>query len=222
MSKLKSPIPLIAMLAFALAFAGCSSTPNSEPAANQPAKSSGILSKVFESTKPIVVPEGTAISVTIDQTLSSEQNSSGDEFDASIAAPIVVGGKTVIPKGARVRGRVVEARKSGRLQDPGRLSIALRSVEVDGKSYDIETSSVTRAGSSHKNRNIALIGGGAGLGAIVGGIAGGGKGAAIGAAAGAGAGTAGAAITGKKDVKVPTETPLTFKLRQPVTIPVKG
>ncbi len=63
-----------------------------------------------------------------------------------------------------------------------------------------------------------MIGGGTGLGAIIGGIAGGGKGAAIGALAGAGAGTAGATMTGKRDISIPAETVLSFKLSQPLQL----
>jgi hypothetical protein len=63
-----------------------------------------------------------------------------------------------------------------------------------------------------------LIGGGAGLGAIIGGLAGGGKGAVIGGLAGAGAGTAGAAYTGNKDVVIPSESLITFRLAAPVTV----
>jgi hypothetical protein len=88
--------------------------------------------------------------------------------------------------------------------------LALNSVEVGGKSYDLQTSKVSYRGGSHKTRNIALIGGGAGLGVAIGAVAGGGKRAAIGAAAGAGAGTATAAVTGKNDLTVPAETSITL------------
>jgi len=91
-------------------------------------------------------------------------------------------------------------------------------VELHGKNYKIETSSIERQGTSHENRNAELIGGGAGLGALIGGLAGHGKGAVIGAAAGAGAGTAGAAATGKKDASVPAETALSFRLTSALQI----
>jgi hypothetical protein len=63
-----------------------------------------------------------------------------------------------------------------------------------------------------------LIGGGSGLGALIGGLAGGGRGALIGAGAGAGAGAAGAAFTGKKQVSIPAETVLTFRLDEGVEL----
>jgi hypothetical protein len=63
-----------------------------------------------------------------------------------------------------------------------------------------------------------LAGGGTALGAIVGGIAGGGKGAAIGALAGGGAGGAGAAFTGNKDIVLPAEAALSFRLSNSLEI----
>jgi len=216
---------LASFLLVALVLAGCAKAPEGEEASAAPDaanKSAGMLSRLMETTKPVTVPEGTAIGVTLDHALASNQNNSGDEFEATISAPVVVEGKTVIPKGARVQGHVAEARESGRLKGVARLSLALDSVEVGGKSYEIQTSTVSRVGGSHKKRNIAMIGGGAGVGTAIGAIAGGGKGALIGGAVGAGAGTATAAATGKKDITLPAETPLSFKLTQPVTIQVKG
>ena len=193
-------------LAVVLALAGCSASNNDASQASAKAeteKSGGLLGKLIDSSTPITLPTGTAIHVTLDQSLASNRNRSGDDFEASLSQPVVVNGKTVIPKGARVRGIVVDAKESGRLQGVARLQIELRAVEVGSKSYDLETSSVTRTGSNHNKRNLGLIGGGAGGGALIGAIAGGGKGAAIGAAVGAGAGTAGAAATGKKDLLIP-------------------
>ncbi len=215
---------LTAFLAAALTLAGCSaSSPSAEQASGKDAeKPGGVLSSLLETSKPVNVPEGTAIHVVLDQTLASNRNHAGDDFEASVSQPVVVAGKTVIPKGARVHGRVVEAEESGRLSHVASLHLALRSVEVGGKSYAIETNAIGRRGSNHNKRNAGFIGGGAAAGALIGGIAGHGKGALIGAAAGAGAGTAAAAATGKKDIAIPAETPLTFKLAQPVTITVKG
>ncbi len=173
-------------------------------------------------TEAVTLPSGTALHVRLDQTLASNQNRSGDAFEATVAEPIVLDKKTVIPEGARVQGRVVEARESGHLMSVSRLRLALDSVEVNGKSYEIQTTTTGRKGGSHKKRNWAFIGGGAGGGALIGAIAGGGKGALIGGPVGAGAGTAVAYFTGKKDVRLPAESRLTFELAQPVTINAKS
>ena len=41
---------------------------------------------------------------------------------------------------------MVDAKDSGRLHVPARLSVALSSVEVEGKSYDIETNTIGKSG----------------------------------------------------------------------------
>ena len=182
----------------------------------------GGLGSLFETKREVTIPEGKEFEVTLDETLASNRNQAGDNFAASLARPVVEDGKTIIPAGARVTGRVVDAKDAGRLHVPARLSVALTSVEVDGKSYDIETDTFGEKGKSHNKRNAGFIGGGAVGGALIGGLAGGGKGALIGSAIGAGAGTAGAAATGKKDIALPAETKLNFRLVKPVTVTVKG
>ena len=99
-----------------------------------------------------------------------------------------------------------------------RIGLTLDSFELRGKEYHVRTTSIDRVSAAHKKRNVLLIGGGTALGAVIGGMAGGGKGALIGAGAGAGAGTAGAALTGKKQVGVAAETPLRFTLEAAVAI----
>ncbi len=177
---------------------------------------------LVDKTDPVTLSPGTPIHVRLDQSLASNQNRSGDRFDATVSDPIVLDGKTVIPEGSQVTGRVVDARKSGHLMGVARLRLELASVEVKGKSYDLETSSARRGGGNHNKRNLGFIGGGAAGGVLIGALAGGGKGALIGGPVGAGVGTAAAYFTGKKNIRLPAESPLTFKLSQPVTINVKS
>jgi len=171
---------------------------------------------------PVTIPEQTAIHVTLDQALASDQSRPGDHFEATISEPIVIDKHTVIPEGAHAEGLVLDARRSGRLMGRARLQLALESVEANGKSYQLQTAMSQRVGGSHKKRNWAWIGGGGAGGLLIGALAGGGKGALIGGPIGAGAGTAVAFMTGKKDVHLNPETPLTFRLLQPVTIDLKG
>ena len=173
-------------------------------------------------TKPVTVPESTPIHVTLDQAIASDQNRPGDHFEATVSEPVVIDGKTVIPQGAHAEGVVVDAKRSGRLMGRARLQLALQTVEVDGHEYDVRTTFRARVGGDHKKRNWAWIGGGAGGGALIGAAAGGGKGALIGGPVGAGAGTAVALLTGKKDIKLRPETPLTFDLAEAVTVNVKS
>jgi hypothetical protein len=177
---------------------------------------------VHPRTVPVTVPEATAIHVTLDQGISSNQNRPGDHFEATISEPVVLNDKTVIPQGTPVEGIVVDARPSGHLMGRAHLQLALESMQLDGKTYDLKTSSSYRRGGNHKKRNWAWIGGGAGGGALIGAAAAGGKGALIGGPIGAGAGTAAAYFTGKKDIHLRPETRLEFRLQQPVIVDTKS
>jgi hypothetical protein len=209
-----------------LVLSACSSKPASNTASDQPASTDnsggGMSNASRESAKPVVeavvVPAGTTLTVRLGQALGSKISNSGDSFTATLAAPVEVGGKTVIPSGATARGVVTDAKALGRFKGGAVLQIKLNSVTVDGAEHAIETSAVTRAEKGKGKRTAVITGGGAGLGAIIGGIAGGGKGAAIGALAGAGAGGAGSAFTGNKDVVLPAESAVSFKLQAPLEL----
>ena len=171
-----------------------------------------------ESAKPVVVPAGTTLTVRLGEAVGSKISSSGQPFTATLATPVDVGGKTIIPAGAAARGVVTDAKPLGRFKGGAVLQIKLNSVTVNGTEHSIDTSAVTRSEKGKGKRTAVLTGGGAGLGAIIGGLAGGGKGAAIGALAGAGAGGAGSAFTGNKDVVLPAESAVSFKLEAPLEI----
>ena len=216
-AKLLGPFSLAGLLVIGAACQQAPATADSAPGE----RGGKALFSLGSRSKPASVPEGTNLVVVINQSLSSASNHAGDHFDAGLAAPLVIGGKTVLPKGARVTGEVTAAKASGRLQDPGYLRLTLRSIEVGGEDVALETGAVSFKGQSHKKRNVAMIGGGTGAGALIGGLAGGGKGALIGGAIGAGAGTAGAYATGKKDASVPAEQRINFRLTKAVTVQVR-
>src|SRR5712671_893224 len=166
----------------------------------------------------ITIPAGTVITVRLGETLSSKSSSSGQGFSATVAEPVVVDGKTVIEKGAAARGTVVDAKSMGHFKGGALLEVRLSSISINGKETSVNTGMVARSVAGKGKRSAGFIGGGAGAGALIGALAGGGKGAAIGAAAGAGAGTAGAAFTGNKEIVLRAESPLSFRLTQPVEV----
>ena len=166
----------------------------------------------------VSIPAGTILDVRLEQTLDTKRNRAGDRFTATLTRPIVLDGQTVIPSGTPCTGHLTESKPSGRFKGRAVMSLSLDSVQLKGRRQEIRTMHVARESKGHKKRNWAFIGGGSGVGTAIGALAGGPAGALIGAGAGAGAGTAGAAITGKKNVQLPVETPLAFSLRAPVML----
>lgn len=169
--------------------------------------------------QPIVVPSGTALTVTTGQALSSKTSHAGQTFLATLAQPISIGGAVALPRGSTVSGTVVTAQAKGKIKGEGELSLALVSISVGNHTYPIETEVLGRTTKGKGKRTAVTTGGGAAGGALIGGIAGGGKGAGIGALAGAGAGFIGGALTGNKQIEIPTESALTFTLTAPLTLP---
>lgn len=222
---------LLTLFSICLTFAGCTKTANqpadsdaSSPSAaasspsSAPSGSASARREAAPKPAPIVVPEDTAISVVLDQSVGSKISTTGQTFSATVEAPVEVGGRVAIPRDAHVTGLVRDAKAAGRFKGGAVLDLELTSVTLGQRDYDIETTphDVTTTGKG--KRTAAMIGGGAGGGAAIGAIAGGGKGAAIGALIGAAAGTGGAGLTGNRDIQLPAETRLTFKLRRPLEI----
>ncbi len=171
-----------------------------------------------ERPKSLVVPAGTVLTVRLGQSVGSKISSPGQTFTATLASAVTVDGRTAIPAGATASGTVVDARPLGRFKGGASLQLRLTSITIGGSDQSISTSSVVRSEKGKGKRTAVLAGGGAALGALIGGLAGGGKGAGIGALAGGGAGAGGAAFTGNKDIVLPAESALSFKLQQPIEV----
>ena len=183
-------------------------------------KTAKILSVLLLATAVFAdtISSGTRLTVRTDSQINSHSAKAGQTFHANLVHALVVNGKSIAPAGAPVKGKVTYAKSSGRLHDPGELTLRLTSVEVNGKMIAISTTAYHAKGKSHTKGNVEKIGGGAAAGAILGGLLGGGKGALIGTAAGAGAGTGVAAATGKEEAVIRAESALTFTTTTTATV----
>jgi hypothetical protein len=224
----------LSAVCFTLLFAGCQKSADQQSASD--ATSSGSAADASKSTggtsgasrsaskqpeppKPLVVPAETVIPVVLDQAVGSKISTPGQAFSATVRTPIEAeDGKVAIPKGARASGIVKDAKPAGRFKGGAVLSLTLTSVTVGNEDYNLQTTSPTQASKGKGKRTAGMVGGGAGGGALIGGLAGGGKGAVIGGLIGAAAGTGGAGLTGNRDITLAAETPLTFKLVEPLEI----
>ena len=166
----------------------------------------------------VEIPAGTSVSVRTIDSIDSEVNHSGEIFKASLDGPIVSDGDIVVPSGTDVYIKLVQARSAGHMSGRSELGLELVRMEFQGKSYALASNEYQQVGTSRGKRTAATIGGGAAIGAAIGAIAGGGKGAAIGAGVGAASGTAVQAATKGKQIRIPSETRLDFRLEQPVEV----
>jgi hypothetical protein len=93
--------------------------PATQPAAISPAASSDMEAPAL-ATRPkdsnVLLPIGTAIRMKLDSAISTSDSRPGDSFSGKVSEDVVVEGKTVIPKGATLSGRIT------RLFEPRRIA----------------------------------------------------------------------------------------------------
>jgi hypothetical protein len=223
-------------LCFCIAFAACksnkssdstanntasttSSTPDSPPAAESPVPvTESTPERRTEASAPVIVPAGTELTVRLGEAVGSRISEPGQPFSATLASTLQIDGREAVRAGAAVSGVVVDAAPLGRFKGGARLQLKLTSIRVRGIEKPVQTSSIVRSEKGKGKRTAVMTGGGAAVGALIGGLAGGGKGAAIGAVAGGGAGAGGAAFTGNKEIVLPAESALSFRLEQPLEL----
>ena len=170
----------------------------------------------------VTLAQNTAITVRLDQNVSSKTSTSGQHFGGKLAQPLLVNGREVLPAGTEFSGTVTQAEPAGKLLGGAALHISINSFSFQGKEYKIQAPPLVRVTQGQGKRTAEVTGVGAVFGAVIGAAAGGGKGAAIGAAAGAGAGAVGAAATNKtRDIVLPAESLVTFHLGESVTVAIK-
>jgi hypothetical protein len=195
-----------------------SSTPGSStPASGAPSQTAA--TQPAPAPPQIHVAAGTTLVIRIDQRLSAKGSRPGEKFTGEFAEPLNDDtGNAIIPKGARVTGRVDEAKKRGHFKGAATLELRLTSLTLNGQEYPLETRDLRERKKGKGKRTAAMIGGGSGLGMLIGGVASGGTGLIIGGLAGAGAGTAGAGLTGNRDLVIPAESVVRFKLADELVI----
>lgn len=162
------------------------------------------------------LPAGTKLVIRMIDAVDSEKNSVGQTFAASLDEPVMIDGRTIIPRGADVVVKLVDDKESGKLTGRTILTLDLMSLKANGRMVDVNTETVTEESSSRGARTAKVAGGMAALGTIVGAIAGGGKGAAIGLGSGAAVGAGAEILTKGQRVRISSETRLTFVLENAV------
>ena len=167
----------------------------------------------------VSIPAGTMLTIRIDQRISVKTSRAGDTFTGEVVDPVLAGDNSVlVPKGALVGGVVDVAHRRGHFKGRSLLELRLTSLTLNGTQYPLTTRDLARSKKGKGRRSTALIAGGAGMGMLVGGVASGGVGLVVGGLVGGGAGTAAAGLTSNRDIDIPAEAIVRFRLADDLVV----
>jgi len=177
------------------------------------------------------VPAGTALMVKLGTTLATFSNKAGDPFQARVSQAVMLNGKTLIPAGATVEGRVTRVSEPRRISGKPTIGILAETLVMpSGERFYLDATLVDTnipgtdvnregefKGSGHDRRDKLEAGGGTAGGMLIGGLAGGPPGIVIGAAIGAGA-AGGHWLSKHRSAVLPSGTMLTIELNRPLAM----
>ena len=178
-----------------------------------------------------VLPVGTPVKMKLESAISTSTSKAGDLFAGRVTEAVLLDGKTVIPVGSSISGKVVRAEEKRRYK--GRPVIEISPEQVTLPNGDVFTINAVVADTSDKDNKVddegrikgpgmntrdkLEIAGGAGAGAGLGAWVNGGKGAVIGAAIGGG-GAVVYWLTKHKSASLAPGTEIVFELDRPMTL----
>jgi hypothetical protein len=167
----------------------------------------------------VSIPAGTTLAIRIDHRISVKTSRAGDTFTGEIVDPVLAGDNSVLlPKGTTVGGVVDVSHRRGHFKGSSMLELRLTSLTLNGTQYPLQSRDLERTKKGKGRRSAAMIGGGTGLGMLAGGLATGGVGLVVGGLVGGGAGTAAAGLTGNRDIDIPAESIMNFKLADDLVV----
>jgi hypothetical protein len=166
----------------------------------------------------VTLPAGTGLAIRINQRIDVKHAAPGQRFTGVLSENISQDGKVVLPRGTQVRGVIDAAHRRGHFKGRSVLELRLTSLVSNGQTYPLETADFVASKKGKGKRTAGFIGGTAGVGMLIGGIASGGVGLAVGGLAGGGLGTLLAGATGNRDIVIPAESLVRFRLQDDLTV----
>ncbi len=165
------------------------------------------------------IPAGTNLAIRINQHISVKSSRAGEHFDGEVVEPVAdANNRVLVPEGTPVAGIIDASHRRGHFKGASLLELRLTTMTLNGTRYPLDTRDLTRTKRGKGKRSAAFIGGGSGLGMLIGGVATGGVGLLVGGLAGAGAETAVAGLTGNRDIEIPSESIVRFRLADDLVV----
>ena len=204
-----------------------SSTPPQEQPQQGPPPPAGYGSAPVASNQPapqappdVHIPAGTSLVIRINQHINVKHSHVGERFTGEVAEDVSTqpGAPVIVPRGTHVSGIVDASHRRGHFKGSSILELRLTSMTLNGQEYPLDTQDIVRTKKGKGKRSAGFIGGGAGLGMLVGGVATGGVGLVVGGLAGGGLGTAVAGMTGNRDIDIPAESLMRFRLADDLVV----
>jgi hypothetical protein len=166
----------------------------------------------------VTIASGTGLAIRINQRIDVKHTTPGTHFTGELAESVTRDGNVLLPRGTHVRGVVDASHRRGHFKGRSILELRLTSLDLNGHSYDLETADFVASKKGKGKRSAGFIAGTTGVGMLVGGIASGGLGLGVGALAGGGLGTLLAGATGNRDIVIPAESLVRFRLEDDLTV----
>ncbi len=211
---------IAALLAVGTAAAQTSTGENPDMSAPAQTSTAAPHARAAGSRSSLTVPTGTEIAVRTNEAIDSTNARAGQKFSGTVEENVTgPNGEVLIPKGSNAELVIRNVSSGGTTSSP-ELALDLHSIDIGGHPYVVSSRTLQqqsgKEGIGKNKRTGEYVGGGAALGAVIGAVAGGGKGAVLGGLAGAAAGGAAQVLTKGKEVKVPAESTLKFRLDKPL------
>lgn len=191
-----------------------------------------LLSITAPAQTNLSLPAGTAVKMKLQTTLATFTTKAGYPFAGRVTEPVMRDGRTVIPIGATIEGRVTKVSEPRRIAGKPTIGISPQTVVLpNGERYSLNATLVDTSlrngtdvneegqfkGAGHDKSDLEEVGVGTGGGMVIGGLTGGAKGVLIGGAIGATA-TVVHWLGKHRSAVLPAGTELVMELSHPTTL----
>jgi hypothetical protein len=166
----------------------------------------------------VEIEPGTELNIVLETSLSSATATEGQQVVARVERASDEDGRTVLPGGTILKGRVYRAESAGRVSGRAQLAVDFDRIVIRGREYRLDTTAIAVEGPESHKRDAAIVGGSTAAGAIIGGIANGGRGARRGAIIGAVGGAGAVLATKGKEVEMPSGSRYTVRVKNGVRV----